>query len=137
MYLDSRFSDGKLCRNLFIQKAGNDVTKYLLFARGEPSDESADFCGFLNIRTCLHGFFQRAADSFQELLVIARFCQEIDSPFFHGLDSCVKLSMAGKEDNGHAAAGGPEELLLQIHPAQSGHLHIENDAPDAVVVLTG
>ena len=47
----------------------------------------------------------------------------------------VNLAVAGEENDGYTI-GRSDEIFLQIHPAQTGHTYVEDDAPYTVVLLS-
>src|SRR5688572_14748486 len=66
-------------------------------------------------------------DGSQEIVVVNRFGKKIHRSFFHGTYPHGYITVTCEENNGN---GRDEsfEFLLQINPAQSGHLNIQDDA---------
>ena len=130
------FLDGaEVSGGLLVELAGDDVFQDFALARSERRQALLDF-GDFGTRLPLEAILLDGdVNGFEQILVVHRFGEEIQSAALHRLHAHGDVAVAGEKNDGKLAAFR-RQSLLQLQAIQAGHRDVEHETAGGAAVVS-
>src|SRR5215475_11115569 len=130
MHLHRRFGDADIVGNLLVQATGRDLNHDLTLAGGERVETLSEPSQRLFTLPSGPIASKSGLDSFNEILITERFCQELHGAALHRLHCHRDIGVRRYEDDRHLPVRRGK-VALKLETASPWHSHVEYKASRA------